>query len=216
MKLKKIASLALAGIMAVSMLAGCKSNPTDPETPNEPTTPVAGAAAYANAALDNLDNLVFDNSSWLDSEMADITADVKNLTLVEITDAYNRIDVKGDDEMLGKLRSSLNDDGVTYVSFADFGTARTSVGSVSWGNVYTVSGKMDMESAVESVAKMLDNALNNHLADTVTLNGATYDCDYTGEISALKVSNKNVSGASAWVITVVIEQNVTKSANTQV
>src|SRR5699024_6876307 len=116
MKLKKIASLALAGIMAVSMLAGCKSNPADPETPNEPTTPVTGAAAYANAALDNLDNLVFDNSSWLDSEMADITADVKNLTSVEITEAYNRINVEDDDEMLEKLRSSLNDDGVTYVA----------------------------------------------------------------------------------------------------
>ena len=37
MKLKKIASLALAGIMAVSMLAGCNgsssSTPTEPETP---------------------------------------------------------------------------------------------------------------------------------------------------------------------------------------
>ena len=42
MKLKKIASLALAGIMAVSMLAGCSTTPVDPEpTPNpgddEPT-----------------------------------------------------------------------------------------------------------------------------------------------------------------------------------
>ena len=33
MKLKKIASLALAGIMAVSMLAGCKSNPADLRLP---------------------------------------------------------------------------------------------------------------------------------------------------------------------------------------
>ena len=31
MKLKKIASLMLAGIMAVSMLAGCKSGTPDPE-----------------------------------------------------------------------------------------------------------------------------------------------------------------------------------------
>ena len=35
MKLKKIASLALAGIMAVSMLAGCSTPSVDPEpTPN--------------------------------------------------------------------------------------------------------------------------------------------------------------------------------------
>ena len=34
MKLKKIASLALAGVMAVSMLAGCSTTSTTPEGPN--------------------------------------------------------------------------------------------------------------------------------------------------------------------------------------
>ena len=45
MKLKKIASLALAGIMAVSMLAGCATTSVEPEptpNPDEDTTPVSG------------------------------------------------------------------------------------------------------------------------------------------------------------------------------
>ena len=39
MKLKKIASLAFAGIMAVSMLAGCATTSNEPEQPNQPEEP---------------------------------------------------------------------------------------------------------------------------------------------------------------------------------
>ena len=41
MKLKKIASLMLAGVMAVSMLAGCQNANVDPEQPTDPETPTA-------------------------------------------------------------------------------------------------------------------------------------------------------------------------------
>ena len=49
MKLKKIASLALAGIMAVSMLTACdttsNNQPNVPNQPEEPTTPATGYSA---------------------------------------------------------------------------------------------------------------------------------------------------------------------------
>ena len=47
MKLKKIASLALAGVMAVSMLAGCATADVEPEQPEKPETPATSAAADA-------------------------------------------------------------------------------------------------------------------------------------------------------------------------
>ena len=51
MKLKKIVSLALAGVLAVSMLAGCANKPGT--TPNDPTTePTNDLAAAVIAALD--------------------------------------------------------------------------------------------------------------------------------------------------------------------
>ena len=53
MKLKKIASLALAGIMAVSMLAGCKDGSSSSSEPTNPVTPVTDAAAVVNGELDN-------------------------------------------------------------------------------------------------------------------------------------------------------------------
>ena len=54
MKLKKIASLMLAGVMAVSMLTACGEGNTidDNKTPNEPdTTPVAGYSDVFDARL---------------------------------------------------------------------------------------------------------------------------------------------------------------------
>ena len=47
MKLKKIASLMLAGVMAVSMLAGCNTAAVDPEQPEQPEQPTTSAAAEA-------------------------------------------------------------------------------------------------------------------------------------------------------------------------
>ena len=47
MKLKKIASLMLAGVMAASMLAGCNTAAVDPEQPEQPEQPTTSAAAEA-------------------------------------------------------------------------------------------------------------------------------------------------------------------------
>ena len=68
MKLKKIASLMLAGIMAVSMLAGCKSG-TTPNTDDKPeVTTVAGVAAAINNELDkNKDALSFTEDTSLEN-----------------------------------------------------------------------------------------------------------------------------------------------------
>ena len=46
MKLKKIASLMLAGVMTVSMLAGCQNANVDPEQPEQPDEPTS-SATYA-------------------------------------------------------------------------------------------------------------------------------------------------------------------------
>ena len=53
MKLKKIASLALAGVMAVSMLTACGGNTiNEPEQPNQPEEPaISGFAASVNDEL---------------------------------------------------------------------------------------------------------------------------------------------------------------------
>ena len=50
MKLKKIASLMLAGVMAASMLAGCDTNSVKPEDPENPNIPVVTDGVSADVA----------------------------------------------------------------------------------------------------------------------------------------------------------------------
>ena len=71
MKLKKIASLMLAGVMAVSMLAGCATTSNEPEQPNQPEEPVATGysamlqsklSAHANSSITLSDDADLNNA----------------------------------------------------------------------------------------------------------------------------------------------------------
>ena len=71
MKLKKIASLMLAGIMAVSMLAGCKSGSNNGganQTPDEPVSPSSNFTAEVLAEANPVTQLVLkaDTNTKLD------------------------------------------------------------------------------------------------------------------------------------------------------
>ena len=71
MKLKKIASLMLAGVMAVSMLAGC-STAVDPEpTPNPDPTPSAnyGTTFYSYLSNDAQKKMTFGSNADLDAAL---------------------------------------------------------------------------------------------------------------------------------------------------
>ena len=76
MKLKKIVSLALAGVMAVSMLAGCNGN-TTPNTPTDPVEPgVAGISAEVKTLVETeLDKKLPAYVSFADS--AELNSDLE-------------------------------------------------------------------------------------------------------------------------------------------
>ena len=92
MKLKKIASLMLAGIMAVSMLAACGEGNTINEQPNEqpgePTT-----SGYSAVFEDAMDPDVIADGKITMSDNADLTARLNkaigNLSADTIDDFYN-------------------------------------------------------------------------------------------------------------------------------
>ena len=93
MKLKKIASLMLAGIMAVSMLAGCKGNTINEqpnEQPEEPTT-----SGYSAVFEDAMDPDVIADGKITMSDNADLTARLNkaigNLSADTIDDFYNGV-----------------------------------------------------------------------------------------------------------------------------
>ena len=91
MKLKKIASLALAGVMAVSMLAGCSTTSNEPQDPTTPptTTPVSGKSAVFEAQLSDLADvkITMSDSADLQAALDAAAQNVGSATIIDFTKA---------------------------------------------------------------------------------------------------------------------------------
>ena len=206
MKLKKIASLALAGIMAVSMLAGCKdgTNQEDPSSSSSEVTVTSGAAAALNSAMTrNGDMLSFKDDSDLD----------KNL------EAYFKLNpIKGDEwntANYGKIYESADNMVLNNVVSPDY-----------WGidklnNI--VSSPVDFDKSGAVVGMF--NAKVYTKADALKTVGAAIDKNdfatdgadekdgkeftYSGKASIVQVSSAGGS-ASAWVVVAVVTKGYEK------
>ena len=103
MKLKKIASLMLAGVMAVSMLAGCQNTSVDPEpTPNPDPTPATGYSAKLGDEIAELSPIAGYNVNW--SEKSNLQSSL-NYQVGNV--GYNAL--------TGSFLNSLNDGQVQFV-----------------------------------------------------------------------------------------------------
>ena len=222
MKLKKIASLMLAGIMAVSMLAGCDGKGGSGEEENPVVPAETGVVAYANDALtaDQKEVFTYAASADLDAILKDLASSTSNFSEDKIDGIYKDYDVTYDSDMCGKLRGKL--DGIIRED-GKFNNPPADGKSQKNGYVYTISGRLDAEEAVgkiaKSVGKMIVDASDDRLngitcPDVVEYNGTKYDCDYSAEISAVKVSSSSAPNESAWVVAIVLTQNLTKVSNT--
>ena len=89
MKLKKIASLMLAGVMAVSMLAGCSTTSEEPQTPVDPQEPAAtssiATALNAQLSTNQANALSFSANSDLANAMSWMTGDHVDRLLITDT-----------------------------------------------------------------------------------------------------------------------------------
>ena len=87
MKLKKIASLMLAGIMAVSMLAGCSTANVEPEQPENPETPASSAA---------VDTLYSELTGSAKVKVTPVANSELDAALADVVDKYWDYDSEGD------------------------------------------------------------------------------------------------------------------------
>lgn len=226
MKLKKIASLMLAGVMVVSTLAGCSGKETDKTDDKEDNEIVAtsNAVTYANDALSASEKeyITVKASSTLDGWVKDIATDTSVFAAKDIKHTYTYLTAaagSGDgnrnhqDDMRNKLTKKLKDSNVVCVGDInnDFNKVPADKKSQAGSLLYTVSGMLDEKSAVESVVSAVHGVKCPEQIDS-----NKYNCEYTAEISSVKVTNDSLNGESAWVIAVVITQNVTEAANVQV
>ena len=208
MKLKKIASLMLAGIMAVSMLAGCKSatEPTDDSSSSEVVN-VNGAADAINAALSrNSDKITFENDSELNKDLEayfslhPIMGDTWNAK-------YYFVDDYSSDTALNNVI------GATWTgksSLANIITNKDDTNtmdgkSVAWVSMYNTAVYTQAD-ALKTVGKYIDQL--DFVDDKSNTNdGKMYS--FSGNASVIEVKSEK-GAASAWVVVVTVTKDYVK------
>ena len=197
MKLKKIASLMLAGVMAISMLAGCSGNET-PDEGNE-IAPVTGAAAAINAELsENKGKISFTDDATLDDVVKAYyansninAAEWKSQTMKELTNdasAMNSV-VKATKDCFANLNAVLKRDGDDK--------------KISGLVVYGFNAKMfTKESVLKYIGQNVDQLELAEVNDAGTKNYV-----YTGAVSVNEVKSKG-GEASIWVVTMKVTKDL--------
>lgn len=212
MKLKKIASLALAGIMAVSMLAGCSNGNSNSGNTEEPVAPSTGVSAKVQSLLKNDDLITLsDNStysSYLDSAIK--KADVDAATMGEMNGSNNV-----DDDILNVLKSKFEDNVVKYDSGNSFRAANLVKVSLEDDVVLAYALAFDGKMSEEVVLNALATKMDAYVVDSVLVSDKTdssgkhfVTIDYTGSVSLQKVSK---DGVSTWIALFVVNSDVTRT-----
>ena len=202
MKLKKIASLMLAGVMAVSMLAGCSTASVKPEEPTDPEQPTATgysvemAENLSDAAKkdyidfkDNADDLAalkdaLGNMSWTttagNTALPKVATPVVDWigadTTLMVNDFVDALDIKNTSMDYASMWNDLT-------SFYNLNDAET----VKYGLVYVIDGTVDVNKALKQIAGSVESLLENLPNVNTDTNVARYTYDYTVSVS---VANK--------------------------
>ena len=215
MKLKKIASLMLAGVMAVSMLAGCQTgsngNGEEPEVPAVPSTSDAASSLH-----DNMIGTARRKSSPVAN--ADLDAALK-----KAVDTYFQ---NGDFQNVANVATVVAvDNGKIYEALVDAMGAKKSIANDLTDTVdkvttavklYAVEASTSDAYALEMVADEIEGSIANlKLKSNKASTNQQYDYAYTisASIVTKPISSSIVTGAATGVkyIAVAVTQTPTKA-----
>ena len=212
MKLKKIASLMLAGVMAVSMLTACGDNAIDnnPGDDDSIDPGINGVSAAVGALVkeelgdDYPAYVTFADSAELDK---DLQYAVEYAGVMDIMPNYIWSDtltgVAGD--VYGRLQTAVGDTGVLVNSIGDNDVLKAAENT---GMTMEDAVAVDMRAISSSIG---ENALNQHIAEMVAPwvdeyvystddstgnNGSNYNHTYTVSVSTYtKTVNSSMNGS---------------------
>ena len=194
MKLKKIASLMLAGVMAVSMLAGCGEGTTDPGNPDDPTVvPETGIVAAVNNGQDaaNEVKINFTSSSSLDALLSNAVkafgekSNDENLT--------NRIaKLTGMPTNMAKLQKYTGMTGDGYAHKTNKVADDADGVIVEAVKAFTINNAFNEDVAMKQAADKINDVIAKMKATSYkkdfTMGGQDYcDYSYTGNVSMVSV-----------------------------
>ena len=213
MKLKKIASLMLAGVMAVSMLAGCSGKTeTKPEGEgNGEGTTASGYSAklesYLSDEVKDMENVSFQDDA---KQATALESAVKNISAAEVvkTAKENAVPNSIEDwdspdyaKMIAELKKAydVQDDDLQAADMNLLWAVNEQYKanrSLNDAVVYAVTGSVDLDKALKQVADKLNGYFEQLPASGEVNNGKgtnpalVYDYDYTISVS---VVNKPVT-----------------------
>ena len=205
MKLKKIASLMLAGVMAVSMLAGCQNTNVKPEDPTDPDpTPATGYSVdLGNALADvlkksELDTVVtFADNETDKTALEDVLGNLGRDQLFDTSmkfELYDLIDtdVVADFKDAAKLdRNTLVYNNVIYDYKYNLNK------TVKVGDIFAVDATVDMSKAINWIVAEYEDAFAD-LEKSVTVQDnqgkkLVYDYNYTVSVSVVNVPTPDIT-----------------------
>ena len=217
MKLKKIASLMLAGVMAVSMLAGC-SNGTKPDDDKKDPVVDSSLTGKVIAALDEdtTKNVTFTSSSALDATINKTIAVIgtENIGRMVVNDLRNVDDELGENSAFAYRYETNKKDN------ADAASKDAKVTVIVDAQVPAGASE---DYAVKQIAKAIDNdsVVKNLETDSVTFTVDTdgdgkneefwYNWTYTGNISVVKVENAQ-TGVVSYVVVYTMNRTAEKDS----
>ena len=232
MKLKKLMALALAGVMAVSMLAGCNGNTKDPIDPEVPETV---ANDISNGVAGNIEDLpeyvTFAGNAKLSSAL-DYVGEFVGVK--DVADSYiNKVRVEefgGRYNQAGTLQGRLEEavGADEDITIANIGSVETlfaaeaeddySIEPATTVRLYAISGVIEANALNTLVAEAIEDDVteyNYSLNKTIAgkpwnpdlMDGGIYNHSYTVSVST---SSKTVGES---VVTLVAVQVVRTSAH---
>lgn len=207
MKLNKILALALTGVMAVSMLAGCGNKDTGNGDGDVVVTPTTSDAA--SVMNDEQDDVVFANSADLlaalkvaadKAKVADIKDakyEATQLTTTSGANVFNAMSSK----VVGLTANALSH------GTSGFGANLTAESKSTLSALYMVKSNGLSE---EQALKMVAEAMNSDgFVDTT----GDLDAEYNGVVSIVKATAADEDDSyEAYVIAVSITQTVTENS----
>ena len=212
MKLKKIASLMLAGVMAVSMLAGC-STTGNSNSGDEGDTNTSPATSYASTLYSALSEtaqkkITFSADSELDADLVDAAGNMASGTIINIYGGMAAVQdsnaIKVSPE-LDAMEADLEAQSVRN-AFADINPTNPTDLDESVRMLFVVGSEANIAKAVEQVADMLDaNIVNLHIENQSTTQN-TLHYSYTGSVSVVTKTLTENHGAGMHFIAVQINR----------
>ena len=207
MKLNKVMALALSGLMAVSMLAGCSSDPSNGDGGNTEVTPPASDAT--SVMNDALKYVTFDDDTDFNSAL---TASAPKATFSDAKGNYTATLIQSTANGVYKALNDKLPAGDLTTGNPVFNTTNGAVAGKSDTKAalyYIESEGLDEEVALKQVAKLLDNAV--YYPEVITLGTDRYSVEYTGKVSIVEVSATDADVTeTAYYIAVSITRNVSR------